>query len=740
MAGRKAIPPARPQGSPAPAERPRRPRPGAPPLPRGRPPGATRGLPADNERARTTDLPPAAVLARVAELRAAVAWHAHRYFNLDAPEISDESYDALVRELRALEEAYPALPAPPDDLPRVGGRPSGRFAPWQHNPPLLSLANAWRREDLEAWMRRVRQGLPAEMRPRFVCEPKIDGLAVALRYREGRFVGGATRGDGRTGEDVSDNLRTLAAIPSSLRERPGTRAPAWLEVRGEVYMEKSAFFACNRERERAGQPPFVTPRNAAAGSIRQSDPQVAASRPLRFCCFQLGACADPVPASHLDTLNWLRSLGFPTPEPLLAIGSEEELPNLLALWQVRRHEIDVPVDGFVLKVDARASWEALGATAREPRWAIAFKFASPRATTRLEDIELHVGRTGTIHPVARLAPVQLDDVSVRRASLHNEAWIRERDVRIGDLVEVERAGGVIPQVVGPIASLRGGEEKRFTLPERCPSCGDLLVHEADSPFARCDNAFCPAQRVRQLLHFVSREGMDIDGIGAVHARALCEHGWLRDPADLYDIPASRFAALPRVGPTLAAQWHRAIEESAARPLGHVIFALGIPGIGLEGARALARACGSLAGLCEQGAAELRRIPGIGDKSAAAIERFCESAPGKRMLATLMARGIGGGTGAARQQTHDEDGESKGPLSGEVFVFTGTLDAMTRAEASVAVESLGGRCTTHVSERTTRVVVGQAPGHKRAEALRRGIPTLEEPAFLALLERLRGRGR
>lgn len=677
-------------------------------------------------------LPPAERVARVAELRAALAYHAHRYFDLDAPEITDEAYDALVRELDALEASHPALRPPPAEERPVGGRPSERLPAWRHDPPLLSLANAWSLADLEGWMRRVRQSLPALPPLRFVCEPKIDGLAVALRYRDGRFSGGATRGDGHTGEDVSDNLNTLDDIPDQLHIPGGGEPPAWLEVRGEVYLGKSAFAACNRARQMAGLPLLITPRNAAAGSLRQVDGAVTASRPLRFCAFQLASCSTPTPSSHLDSLEWLKALGFRPPEPLRVFEAETDLRGLIDFWEATRQEIDLPVDGFVLKLDARPYWQSLGATAHEPRWAIAYKFAGPRATTRLEAIEFQVGRSGRVHPVARLTPVVVDHVTVQRASLHHADWIARHDLRVGDLVEVEQAGGVIPQVVKPVPAARTGEERSFHPPERCPSCRGPLTHEDDGPFERCENAFCPAQRVRQLLHFVSRDGMDIDGIGEAHARALWERGWLRDPSDLYALPATQLATLPRVGPTLALRWRRAMEASAARPLAHVIRALGIPGVGLEGARVLAQACGSLAGLRDLGPEDrerLRSLPGIGEKTAAAVTRFLASARAQRMLDTLIRQGIGGEVRAGEAAHAPRDQR----LAGEIFVFTGTLASMTRAQATEAVASRGARCARRVDDRTTRVVVGAKPGRKRDEALRRGIATLDEAGFAALLE-------
>ncbi len=663
---------------------------------------------------------------RSEELRSGLNYHNYRYHVLDNPEISDADYDALLNELRAIERHFPELITPDSPTQRVGAEPSPAFAIVEHRQPLLSLSNSFTREDLDNWRRRAGDRL-GDGEFAVTSEPKIDGLAVALVYEDGRFVQGATRGDGRRGENITANLRTLKTIPLSLT---GDFPPSF-EVRGEVYMTKSGFETMNADRAERGQALYANPRNSAAGSVRQLDPKITANRPLNVFIYQLGWCDGSHPESHLETLQWLAAMGFRV-NPEVALHPDlDGAWERIAWWAERRERLDYDIDGVVMKLDDSRQWERLGVAGREPRWATAFKWPPQQRTTKLKRIEVNVGRTGVLTPFAVLEPVVLGGATVSLATLHNEGDILRKDIREGDTVIVQRAGEVIPQVVGPVVSLRTGEETVFTMPADCPSCQTPVVRDEGEAALYCPNTACPTQRIRLIEHFAGRASMDIEGLGERTARSLYTSGLVRSPVDLYGLSAERLGTVDdfltkggRISKS-AENLLAGIEKSKSRPLSNLLFALGIRHVGFETARLLATHCQSLEGLMAASAEELQEVDGIGPIVARSIAEWSGYPENVALIERLRAHGI--------------DPLQEGPvaasdlLAGMTMVVTGTLESMSRETAEDRIRELGGKVGGGVTKSTTALVVGAGGGSKRTKAEKLGVRTIDEDLFLRVLQ-------
>lgn len=660
---------------------------------------------------------------RVQELRRCIREADHRYYVLDAPEVADEVYDGWMRELRALEEAHPGLVAPDSPTQRVSGQVAERFAPVRHARPLLSLDNAFGPDELRAFDARVRRWLGGEA-PTYTSELKIDGLSVALTYTDGRFTRGATRGDGETGEDVTANLRTLGALPLRLR----APHPAQLTVRGEVYLPRSAFAALNAAQVAAGEPAFANPRNAAAGSLRQKDPRVTAGRGLRLWCYQL------VEGPELDqgsALEHLAAWGLPVNPHRGACADIEAAVLWCESWRDRRLDLDYATDGLVVKVDPVLQQRRLGETGHAPRWAVAYKFPAETARTRVRDIWVSVGRSGVLTPMAELDPVVLAGTTVARASLHNADYVAAKDVRLGDLVVVRKAGEVIPEVVEVDAAARGGDAPAFRMPEACPACGAAVQRAAGEAAHRCPNPTCPAQVLGLLVHWAGRGAMDIEGLGEKTARLLLTEGLVRDPADLYAVEAQRLGALPRFGVRSAENLLAGIAASRDRPLWRLLVGLGIRFVGERAAQALARHLPSLDRLAAAGVDELQAIPEIGERIAESVNAYFTDPDNRALIARLREAGLR----TADPEPAPEPGAGDapaGPLAGKTFVLTGTLPAWTREEAAAAIEAAGGRVTSAVSSRTDYLVAGERAGAKLERARALGVAVLDEVALRQLL--------
>ena len=660
---------------------------------------------------------------RVEELRSQIAYHEHRYFVLDQPEISDAEFDALVQELRDLEAKHPELITPDSPTQRVGGAPVETFGIVQHRVPLLSLANAFNEDDVRAWHRRA-ANIIERTDFALVCEPKIDGLACALVYENGHLQTAATRGDGMRGENITQNVRTIRSVPQRLPKG----APARFEVRGEVYMTKSGFEKLNYQRGEAGLPLFASPRNSAAGSVRQLDPKVTASRPLDAFWYQLGWQEDGrTPATHWDVLQWLKKQGFKVNPNIKRFTKLDDVVAFCESWVDKRDSLDYEIDGIVIKVDDLGLQRQLGAVGREPRWATAYKFPPTQATTKLLKIDVNVGRTGTLNPFAVLEPVRIAGATVQLATLHNEDDIRRKDIRQGDTVIVQRAGEVIPQVVGPVLSKRTGKERRFSMPKKCPVCKTPVVRAEGEAAYYCPNRQCPAQRFRLLEHFVGRGAMDIDGIGEQLAYLLMERGLVQDGADLYRLKERRDELLQveRLGEKSVDNVLVSIEASKQRPLAQVIVALGIRHVGGEVAATLATHFGSLDALMEASAEQIDAIPGIGSTIAESVREFFSLEENRNVVEKLRAAGVNlrEEAGAARE----------GPLSGLTFVVTGRLERFSRDAAESLIKRNGGAAAASVTKKTDYLVVGAEPGSKLQKAQQLGTKVLDEDQFGALLK-------
>ncbi len=694
---------------------------------------------------------------RIEELRTLVRHHEYRYYVLDNPEISDADYDALFRELQGLEAAHPELITSDSPTQRVGGEPLAGFTQVRHGEPMLSLANAKNEEELRAWHARVvklvgeagssreagssseadssgatNSSGPVDAAPeglRFVLEPKIDGLAISLRYENGRLTVGATRGNGEVGEDVTGNLRTISVVPLAMLPAAAPY-PADIEVRGEVYLPLAAFAQLNEQRVATGEPTFANPRNAAAGSLRQLDPRVTASRPLSAWFYGVGRTEGVEFTGHRDVLEWLRRAGFRVNPDVRVVSTLDEIIAGCSDWQERRNQLDYDIDGVVIKLDDRRLQAALGAVGRDPRWAVAYKFAPTTAQTRLLRIHVNVGRTGVLNPWAELEPVEVGGVTVERATLHNEDDIRRKDLREGDMVILQRAGDVIPQVVAPLTELRTGSERPFAMPSDCPSCGTAVVRVPGEVAVRCPNPDCPARQAEAVKHFVSKGAMDIDGVGDKLVERLLDLGLIGDVADLYRLETAQLAGLERLGEKSAANITAAVEASKGRPLARVLFALGIPHVGGENAELLVRRFGSVAALREASVEEISDTPGIGPVIAESVWQYFRDPRNLDLLTRLQEAGV---TTKAQSAEVDSSGIGAiGPLSGKTLVLTGTLPTLSRQEATDLVVAAGGRVTGSVSAKTDYVVVGEEAGSKLAKARQLGIALLDEEGFLALL--------
>ncbi len=666
--------------------------------------------------------------ARAEELRALIRDASHRYYVMDDPTVDDAVYDGWVRELESIEAEYPDLVTSDSPTQRVGAQPSERFASHRHVQAMLSLANARGDEELHDWNRRLEAVLEQEgmggQPVHYVVEPKIDGLAVSLTYEEGHLVVGATRGDGEVGEDVTSNIRTIKAVPLVMRPEVGT-PPARVEVRGEVYLPLEAFAQFNEARAAEGQPTFANPRNAAAGSLRQLDPRLTAERPLSAWFYAVGASDGLAATSQHAVLEWLRAAGFPV-NPLIAVY--EHIDDVAAAcegWEKRRGEIDYDIDGAVVKVDSLEMQRRLGAVARAPRWAIAYKFAPTTATTLLRDIRVNVGRTGAIVPWAELAPVHVGGVTVERATLHNQDDLARKDLRIGDTVIVQRAGDVIPQVVSALTQRRSGDERPFEMPVDCPACGTALVRPDGEVIWRCPNRSCPAQLVESVIHFASRGCMDIEGLGEKTVQKLFDVGLIANVADLYDITADQLIPLEGFKDQSAANLIGGIEASKQRPWPRIINALGIRHVGEVTADAIALVAPGLDALLDASADDLARADGVGPVVAEAVTEFLSADDNRAMLDRLRVAGL-------TMEMDVPDGPIVGPLTGCTVVVTGALQGFTRDEAKRAIIAAGGKSTDSVSRKTTFVVVGADPGSKAEKAEKAGVPVVDEMTFAAVL--------
>ena len=662
---------------------------------------------------------PPEVRERVERLRAEIRRHDYLYHVLDRPEIPDAEYDKLFRELVSLEAQYPELVTPDSPTQRAGAPPAAEFRPVPHAVPMLSLQNCFSAEELAEWDERVRRMLRGEP-VEYVCEPKLDGLSVELVYEDGVFTVGSTRGDGRVGEDVTANLRTIKQLPLRLFPLDGA-VPRHLEVRGEVYMEKAAFRRLNEERARRGEPEFANPRNAAAGSLRQLDPAVTAARPLRLFLYHVARAEGLTLRTQEELLTVLPKLGLPVNPLWRRCRSLEEVEGFYRELLAAREGLSYATDGMVVKVNDFAQREALGEIARAPRWAISYKFPAEEAITRVQDIVVQVGRTGTLTPVAILAPVEVSGVTVSRATLHNEDEVRRKDVRVGDWVAVRRAGEVIPEVVRSLAERRTGGEREFRMPERCPACGGPVVRAPGEVAHRCENISCPARVKEAIRHYASRRAADIQGLGDKLVDRLVETGLVRRISDLYRLRAEDLVPLERMGEKSAENLLREIERSKGMSLPRLIYALGIPHVGERAAELLASRWGSLAELAQATEEELMAVPGVGPEIAGSVVSFFRNEDNRRLVAELAAAGV-----APRAAPRE------GPLAGKVFAFTGTLPSFTREEARRLVESRGGRVASAVSRGVDYVVAGQDPGSKLARARELGIPVLDEGEFRALV--------
>ncbi len=665
--------------------------------------------------------------ARYRELCAEIHHHNTLYHVYDRPEISDAAYDRLFRELLEIEKEFPELISPTSPSRRVGAPPLEKFTSVRHSVPMLSLENAFDEQEMRDFDERMRRFLARDETIEYVCEPKMDGVAVELVYRDGRLELGSTRGDGTTGEQITENLKTIPTIPLVL----GKGCPPLLEVRGEVYMDLAAFQALNREREEEGQPSFANPRNAAAGSLRQLDSSVTAKRPLQICCYGVGLVDGPLPETHYQMLQQLHRWGLRV--HLDKIRPARGIDEVLACFrdlEEKREQLPFEIDGMVVKVNSLDLQHELGEKTRTPRWAIAWKFPPRQAETEVEDIVLQVGRTGAITPVAQLRPVEVSGVTVSRASLHNWDEIARLDVRIGDRVVVERAGDVIPDVVKVLPEHRTGSERKVPLPETCPACGGPVVKLEGEVVPRCQELSCPARVLEALKHFVSRRAMDIDGLGERTLQQLLDRGLVRSMADLYRLTREDLLDCERMGEKSSDNLLTAVAASKERPLARFLYALGIRHVGEHLARVLARQFGSLEELAAAGREQLLAIHEVGPQVADSVVDFFRKERNRQILDELRQAGVVPWAEARR---------TGGPLTGKTFVFTGTLVQFKRKEAQDMVEALGGRASGSVSKKTDYVVAGSEAGSKLDRARELGVAVLSEDEFRQLLERMRADG-
>jgi DNA ligase (NAD+) len=661
-------------------------------------------------------------------LRTKIAYHNERYHTLDDPEISDGDFDLLVRELRQIEADHPELASDSSPTRSIGGATSATFDPVEHAVPMMSLDNAMDVEELRAWFERVAKGLDGGA-AMFVCELKFDGLAMSLRYEDGNFVRAATRGDGSVGEDVTPNVATIADVPKRLA---GPDVPSVLEVRGEVYMTRSSFERLNERTVEAGEKQFVNPRNSAAGSLRQKNPEITASRELSFWSYQLGEVAGTPPfTSHIATLEYLRGLGFPVDGHVATYTDVDDIVAHCLHWQEHRHDLEYEIDGVVVKIDDEAQRERLGFTSRAPRWAIAYKFPPEERTTLLLDIEVSVGRTGRVTPFAVLEPVFVGGSTVGVATLHNQDQVALKDLRPGDTVTVRKAGDVIPEVLGPVLSLRPAGTEPWVFPSECPACGNPLVRPEGEADTRCVAADCPAQRDQKIAYFASRGAMDIEGLGEQMVEKLTAAGLVHDSADLYALTVDQLVELDRVGSTSAGNLVEAIAQSRSRPLPKLLTALGIRHLGPAAAAALAAEFHALDVIADKSIEELAAVEGVGEVIARTIVEWFDQPANRSFIDRLRGAGVDLGDPDAVIESVPTNEQT---LIGRTVVVSGTLSDYSRDEAAAAIVERGGKSPGSVSKKTFALVVGENPGASKvtkAESL--GVPVLDETSFELLLE-------
>ena len=662
---------------------------------------------------------------RVEELREQINHHSYRYHVLDDPEVSDAEYDELIRELRALEDAFPELITPDSPTQGVGAAPAtALFAPVEHRAPMLSLDNAFSLDELNAWGDRVTRGLGGAA-DGFVCELKIDGVACALTYENGRLMRAATRGDGRVGEDITANVRTVEGVPHRLTmDDP----PSVVEIRGEMYLPVKAFEALNERLQEAGQKAFANPRNSAAGSLRQKDPKVTASRPLRLWVHSFGAAEGVSFDSHHAFLAWAEAAGLPVPPTTERMDSIGEVDAFLRHWEAQRHSVDWEIDGAVIKVDAAAQQRELGATSHAPRWAIAYKFPPEERTALLKKIDVHTGRTGKVTPFAVLDPVQVGGVTITYATLHNEDEVRRKDVRQGDMVIVRRAWDVIPEIVGPVTAKRKKSARRWSMPKTCNACGTPLVRAEGEADYRCPNKRgCPSQGLEWLFHFAGRGAMDIEHLGYMTVMRLLEKGLIEDPADIYALDANKLSQIPGFKDKSITNLLEQIEDSKDRPIWRLLVGLNIRHVGAHVAQVLADAFGSIDAIAAATEDEIDAVPEIGPEIAATVREWFDEDENLQLIEKLRAAGV--------RLVDERTGPDRTPktLEGVTLVLTGGLDTVSREEATAMAQAAGARVASSVSGKTTFVVAGRDPGTKLAKAETLGVEVIDEDTFLRRLK-------
>ena len=662
---------------------------------------------------------------RINNLREEIARHNRLYHQEDAPEISDAEFDQLFAELKSLEEAHPELASPDSPTRAVGAEPSAKFAPVRHEPPMLSLDNAFSAEDVYEFDSRVKRFLGTDEPVSYLAEPKIDGVAVEFIYENGALTVASTRGNGEVGEDITANVKTILTVPLTLRERPRAPYPPRLEVRGEVYMPLEDFKRLNMEREEKGEATFANPRNAAAGSLRQLDHRVTARRRMTVFCYSLARPETSGAATQQELLEAFRLWGLRANPNVGLCHSVQEILDFYGDLEQRRHELDYEADGLVIKVNALDLQARLGATMRSPRWAIAYKFAPAQAETVVEAIDVQVGRTGALTPVAIMRPVTVGGVTVRRATLHNEDEVRRKDIRTGDTVVVQRAGDVIPEIVKSIEEKRPPEAAVFQMPSHCPVCNSEVVRLPGEAASRCPNASCPAQIKEHLLHFGSKNALDIDGLGRKLVDLLVERDMVGTPADLYTLTEEQLADLPRMAEKSARNLIEQLERSKDSTLDRFIHALGIRHVGQRLSRVLAENFGDIRTLGRVEASELEAVDEIGPEVAGSIVTFMANPENQAMIDRLLALGV--------NPRPLERTAAVSPLAGRSVVLTGALESMTREEAKARITALGGRVMSSISRKTDYVVVGDNPGSKAARAAELEVATIDETEFLRLLE-------
>lgn len=654
---------------------------------------------------------------RIKELRELIDYHNYRYYVLDNPEITDAEYDKLMRELISLESQFPQLITPDSPSQRVGGEPLEAFKKVTHREPMISLADAFSEEELRDFNRRVTENVGNQVE--YVVELKIDGLAVSLTYENGLLVTAATRGDGVVGEDVTQNVKTIKSVPLRLNVQKD-KIPMIIEVRGEIYLSKEGFKKLNEEREEMGLPTFANPRNAAAGSIRQLDSKITAKRPLSTFMYALGYVEGIEFNTHLEVLEFYKACGFKVNPHIKSFNNFDDVIDYCMSWKEKRHSLPYEIDGIVIKVNSLHFQKILGSTAKTPRWAIAYKFPAEQKISVIEDIVVSVGRTGVLTPNAVLTPVQIAGSTVSRATLHNEDYIKEKDIHIGDSVIVQKAGDIIPEVVAVVKEKRTGNEKEFKMPHRCPECGSEVIRLPGEVAYRCTGVSCPAQIRRRIIHFASRDAMDIRGLGPAIVSLLLSANLIKDVSDIYFLKEEALIPLERMGEKSANNLIKAIENSKKQPLNRLVYALGIPLIGSKASLILAQEFKSMDRLQNATYEDLVKIPEIGDKMAESIITFFKQEQTKTLITRLKEAGV--------NMLYAKDESGPKPLENLTFVLTGALEKYSRSKAKELIENLGGKVTGSVSKKTDYVVVGKEPGSKYNKALELGVKILNEQQF------------